>query len=86
LAIVEHDGRPLIISADMGGALRSWCLDGSSGPLSRDNAHSRCIQALAVIEHDREPLIVSAGDDRTIVSSRVTLSTQGALQGHHNHR
>jgi WD40 repeat protein len=58
LAVVEHDGQPLIISGDTCGALRSWRVDGSPGPLSRDDTW---INALAVVEHDGLPLIVSAG-------------------------
>jgi hypothetical protein len=78
LAVVEHDGAPLIITAGEDGALRSWRLDGSLGELTREHAHHDeitalvvRISALAVVEYDGAPLIISAGDDGALRSWRV---------------
>ena len=76
--MVEHDGQPLIISAGDDGALRSWRVDATPGPLTREDAHTRPIGALAVVEHDGEPLIISAGDDGALRSWRVD-ATPGPL-------
>jgi WD40 repeat protein len=66
----EHDSQPLIVTAGDDGAVRSWRLDGTPGPLTRDDAHTAAPRAgadpgrttaLAVLEHCGQPLIVSAG-------------------------
>ena len=62
LAVVEHDGVPLIITGD-DGALRSWRPDGTLGEFAVDDAHLGATRALAVVEHDGAPLIVTAGRD-----------------------
>jgi hypothetical protein len=62
LAVVEHDGVPLIITGD-DGALRSWRPDGTLGEFAVDDAHLGATWALAVVEHDGAPLIVTAGRD-----------------------
>ena len=74
MAVVEHDGAPLVISGGGDGALRSWRLDGSLGPLDRADAHDGAIRALAVLEHDGAPLVISAGDDGALHSWRVAPS------------
>ena len=72
LAVVEHEGAPLIISADDDGALRSWRPDGSPGELQVLDAHTAAIRALAVGEHEGAPLIISAGADGALRSWRLT--------------
>jgi hypothetical protein len=64
--VLEHDGEPLILGAGHDLALRSWRIDATPGPLSREAAHTASIRALAVLEHDGEPLILSAGDDAAL--------------------
>ena len=71
LAVLEHDDAPLIVSAGNDGALRSWQVDGTLGPLRIDDAHADAIWALAVLEHDGEPLIVSGDGEGAIRSWRV---------------
>ncbi len=78
LAVVEHEGRPLIISAGADGALRSWRLDGTPGPLAHDNAHTSWVEALAVVEHEGQPLIISADTDGALRSWRLD-GTPGPL-------
>jgi hypothetical protein len=68
VAVVEHQGAPLIISAGADRALRSWQLDGSRGELDVPHAHRASIGALAVVEHQGAPLIISAGADRALRS------------------
>ncbi len=67
LAAVEHDGEPLILSAGGDGALRSWRLDGSAGPLDQPEAHRDPIGALEAVEHDGRTLILTAGSAGTII-------------------
>ena len=71
VAVVEHDGAPLVISAGGDRALRSWRLDGTPGDLNTPDAHSDSIMALAVVEHDGAPLVISAGTDRALRSWRL---------------
>ena len=52
LAVVEHEGAPLIVSAGDDGALKSWRLDGTPGPLDHADAHKGWILAVAVVEHE----------------------------------
>ena len=68
LAVVEYQGEPLVISAGREGALRSWQLDGSAGPLHVNDAHPNAILALAVVEYLGEPLVISAGRDGALRS------------------
>ncbi len=84
LAVLEHDGAPLVISAGDDGALRSWRLDGSEGPLRSDDAHSSPIRALAVLEHDGAPLVISAGDDGALRSWRLD-GSEGPLRSDDAH-
>ncbi|MCA1679968.1 MAG: WD40 repeat domain-containing protein [Actinobacteria bacterium] len=74
MAVVERDGAPLIISAGVYAALRSWRLDGSPGELAVDGPHPRTIWALAVVERDGAPLIISAGGDGSLRSWRLDSS------------
>jgi WD40 repeat protein len=71
LAVVEHDGAPLIITAGSDGALRSWRVDGSPGPLAVNDLHLGSIDALAVVEHHGAPLIITAGIDGSLRSWRL---------------
>jgi hypothetical protein len=74
-ATLEHEGAPLIVTAGEDGAVRSWRLDGSPGPLHRDHAHAGWIMALATLEHEgAAPLIVTAGYDGAVWWWRVPLS------------
>ncbi|MEJ7785993.1 MAG: hypothetical protein WKF96_14400 [Solirubrobacteraceae bacterium] len=81
LAVLEHDGAPLIITAGGDATLRSWRLDGSRGELAVDRAHPGMILALAVVEHGNAPLIVSAGRDGGLRSWRVPPRVAGSLGG-----
>jgi len=81
LAVVEHDGAPLIITAGNDRELRSWRLDGTPGPLTVNDARQRrfgAAVALAVVEHDGAPLIITAGNDRELRSWRLD-GTPGPL-------
>jgi WD40 repeat protein len=51
LAVAAYTGEPLIVSAGEDRALRSWRLDGSTGPLQKPDAHSRKI-ATAIANAD----------------------------------
>jgi WD40 repeat protein len=72
IAVTEHDGRPLVVSAgsdDVGShvTIGSWRLDGSPGPLDRVFRPSwmqdcRRIAELSIVEHDGEPLVIGCGD------------------------
>ena len=68
LTVVEDAGAPVVVSAGMEGALRSFHLDGSAGPLHVPDAHSQHSTTLLVVEHDGAPLIVSGGSDGHLVS------------------
>ena len=65
---MDKNREPLIVSGGGDGAIRSWLLDGSPGPLDLPNAHTNWIRALVVLDHDGEPLIVSGDDDGAIRS------------------
>ena len=60
LAVVEHDGAPLIISAGEDGALRSWHLDSTRGELEIRKVPTGSIWALAVVKHAGSTLIIGA--------------------------
>jgi WD40 repeat protein len=79
LAIVEHDGAPLIISAGHDGALRSWHADGLPGPLAIESAHSSEVRALAIVEHDGAPLIISGDADGAIIAFQCDCRVQPAI-------
>ena len=78
LAVLEYDGAPLIVSGGEDGALRSWRLDGTPGPLDEPAAHSAAIRALAVVDYRGAPLIVSGGGDGALRSWRLD-GTPGPL-------
>jgi len=71
LAVVEHEGAPLIVSGGGSGSLRSWRLDGTPGELQVSDAHTSGILALVVVEHEGAPLIISAGWTRPSAWVRV---------------
>ncbi|MGI9097663.1 MAG: hypothetical protein ACR2H2_04075 [Solirubrobacteraceae bacterium] len=71
MAVVEHGGAPLIITASEGGTLRSWRLDGSPGTFAVDDARIGAIRALAVVEHGGAPLMISAGGAEGLRSWRL---------------
>ena len=68
LAVVEHDGEPLIISAGWDQALHSWRVDGRPGPLHVPDADSFSIYALAAAEHDGGPIVIGGGRDGNLRS------------------
>jgi hypothetical protein len=78
LVAVEYDGAPLIVEATEG-ALRSWRIDGTSGPLRIDGAHDSRITAFVVVEHEGTPLIISSGQSGELRSWRVD-GTPGPLR------
>lgn len=75
---MERDGEPLVISAGGDGALRSWRLAGTPGPLARENAHI-VIWSLAVVECDGEPLVISAADEGALRSWRLRAAAWKSL-------
>lgn len=78
LAIVGHEGSPLVIGAGGDRAIRSWRLDGTPGPLTREGAHGNWIGALAVVEHEGSSLVISGSVDRAIKSWHLD-GTKGPL-------
>ncbi len=72
LALLEYEGKPLIVSGGGDGALRSWHPDGQPGPLNVPNAHGLLlVSSLAVVDYRGEPLIVSGGADGALRSWRL---------------
>lgn len=84
LAVIHHDGAPLVVAAHFEGALTSWRLDGTAGPVSVARAYDRGLQALAVIEREVEPLIVCGGWGGAIRSWRLD-GTPGPLSRNDAH-
>lgn len=86
LAVVEHDRRPVVVSGGDDGAMRSWEVNGSPGPIAIDRAHSVRVGALQILERgDEAPLIVSAGFDGALRSWRLN-GTPGPLTVDNGHR
>lgn len=67
--MLDSDQGPLVVSAGLDRALRSWRLDGQPGPLSVADAHADRIEALAAVHTEQGPVIISVGDDRTIMAT-----------------
>lgn len=80
LANVQRTGAPLIISGAYGGALRSFNLDGTPGPLQELNGHVGWIMAMAIVYNSGAPLVVAGGKDGALRSWPVG-NTLAALEG-----
>lgn len=62
---------PLIISAGFHGAIRSWQLDWSPGPLYLEEPSLGATSRLLMVEHEGEPLLIGCGVEKAIRSWRL---------------
>ena len=70
LTVIRDGSRELLVTGGEDGAVRSFWLDGSTGPLQVDRAHAAAVRALTIVERP-EPIVISAGADGAIRSWRL---------------